>query len=668
MNTRLIGLVVILFACIAAAQEQDHLSHHRHEYKHNPPHPAAVDKSRFFTNRSSGVDLPLPDEQDAFFFVIFGDRTGGPVEGVSVLADAVYETNLLEPDLVMTVGDLVQGYNRTEPWLVQMREFKSIMNELLCPWFPVAGNHDVYWRGEGRPKHEHDADYEMYFGPLWYAFTHKNNGFIVLYSDEGNPDTGEKNFEKPECQRMSDEQFQWLGQTLDQFDDLDHVFLFLHHPRWLENKYGDDWEHVHRLLVDAGNVSAVFAGHIHRMRYDGPKDGIEYVTLATVGGAQSAVAPEAGYLHQFHIVTVRKDQIALSAVPVGGVMDVRDLTGVVSEEAGRLARLSPAIEGPIAIERDGSAAGTFKATLLNPTSRPVEVTLTPGSADSRWVFMPDHVHELIEPGLAMAAQFRVARQAGPIDASFRGPMLDVEMDYLAEHLRYAIPESSHRVPMLIDMDAPARPAGDLALDLDGHGDCLRVEPTRIELPADSPLTLECRFNADRYANRTGLVCKTESSDYGIFVNKGVPEFSIHIGGGYLIVTADQPAETGAWHHVAGVYDGAEARLYVDGRLVASKAKTGERRTNALPMYVGADVTGDGSATSLFDGRIDDVRLSSVARYTGDRIDPEQRFEPDNATVLLLNMDGFVGPWLYDESIRAAHPECQGDPELVPVKD
>ena len=99
---------------------------------------------RFFTTRSSEIVLPLPSEEDAFTFAVFGDRTGGQPEGVDVLADAVRDVNLIEPDLVMTVGDLINGYNRTDEWLIQMREFKAIMNRLLCPWFPVAGNHDVY--------------------------------------------------------------------------------------------------------------------------------------------------------------------------------------------------------------------------------------------------------------------------------------------------------------------------------------------------------------------------------------------------------------------------------------------------------------------------------------------------------------------------------------------
>ena len=122
--------------------ETPHLSHGRHLHRHGNPHKTMQPSTqRFFTTRSSEIVLPLPSEEDAFTFAVFGDRTGGQPEGVDVLADAVRDINLIEPDLVMTVGDLINGYNQTAEWLIQMREFKAIMNRLLCPWFPVAGNH-----------------------------------------------------------------------------------------------------------------------------------------------------------------------------------------------------------------------------------------------------------------------------------------------------------------------------------------------------------------------------------------------------------------------------------------------------------------------------------------------------------------------------------------------
>ena len=189
---------------------------------------------RFVTSRTAAVVLPLPEEQDAFSFVIFGDRTDGAVGGIGVLGQAVGEVNTIAPDFVITVGDLVQGYNDTPEWIEQAGEYKSVMTRLKCPWFPVVGNHDIYWRGKGaKPLGEHSRDFEEHFGPLWYAFTHKQCLFVVLYSDEGDPKTGKKDFHLPECQRISEAQFAWLDRTLTQAATARHVFVFLHHPRWL---------------------------------------------------------------------------------------------------------------------------------------------------------------------------------------------------------------------------------------------------------------------------------------------------------------------------------------------------------------------------------------------------------------------------------------------------
>ena len=410
----------------ATAQATAPVTHDRHLHPHNEPHARDTDASRFITNRPGAV-LELPTEEDAFTFAVFGDRTGGPNEGVDILAQAVADVNLIEPDLVMTVGDLIQGYNQTEGWHEQMLQYRRIMDHLLCPWFPVAGNHDIYWRGKDpAPEGEHEKSYEMHFGPLWYAFDHKDCRFIVLYAEEGDPKTGEKGYRSVETQRMSDAQIAWLKSTLASARDAQHVFIFIHHPRWIGGEYGDEWDRIHPMLVDAGNVSAVFAGHIHRMRSD-PKDGIEYVTLATVGGTQGEYSPAAGFLHQFHLITVRRDQLAMAAIPVGQTMDVRQVTGAVSIMARKLARVQPAFAEELQVEPDGRVAQDIEIELENPVGSAIDVDMHLQSDDSRWTFYPSHVHQKMAAGEITTLRFRVERPDHSMDRHARP--IEVDLGY-----------------------------------------------------------------------------------------------------------------------------------------------------------------------------------------------------------------------------------------------
>jgi 3',5'-cyclic AMP phosphodiesterase CpdA len=622
---------------------------------------------RFRTDRESPVRLELPDEDESFVFAVFGDRTGGPAEGVEVLAQAVEEVNLVDPDLVMTVGDLIQGYNGRDAWQRQADEFTGIMDRLDSPWFPVAGNHDTYWRGDGRPDDEHDSDYERHFGPLWYAFRHKGCWFISLYSDEGNPVTGEKDFNKPECQVMSAEQFAFLDRTLEEARDARHVFVFLHHPRWNRGRYGDDWQRVHERLVEAGNVTAVFAGHIHRMVYDGARDGIEYFTLATVGGHQLGDAPEAGFLHHWNLVTVRDGGIAMSAFPVGAALDPRLVTKEVSDAARTLIdTVQPVFSGVPTLLADAPVRGRVRIELTNPLARAVDANLHLSSADARWTFAPDHLHEELPPGATRSFEFEVERPAGGLDEGFATPELELQIDHLAETHRVRIPARRFPVPLdLGQLPEPPAPEREVALDLDGRGDALAVPHELLDLP-DGPFTVECWFQGDRFGERVGLVNKTEGCEFGFFLNRGVPRFLVHLDGGYVEVASARTVQPGEWHHIAGVFDGEEVRLYLDGQLEGSAAASGSRTRRAVPLLVGADVDGSGGANSFFDGRVDEVRVSDGARYTQRSWRPRRRFEPDETTRLLLHCDGTLGAWTLDSSGQARHARLRGTPRPTPV--
>lgn len=275
------------------------------------------------TDRKGSKPLERPEQTQSFTFAILADVTDQGPNNLEVLKLAVHELNIISPDLIFTIGDMVQGYCDRPTWLRQWDQVRQILNQLTRPLFPVAGNHDIYWSSnQPRPPGEHEADYEQHIGPLWYAFQHKGCWFIALYTDEGDPNTGKKSFSDPNAQRFSRRQADWLRSILDKAKGANHIFVFMHHPRWITAQYGQDWENIHPLLRKAG-VSAVFGGHHHILQFDGVRDGIRYYRLGTTGGAINRDVEPQGF-HHYLLVTVRAKQFSVATVRVGSVFSPED--------------------------------------------------------------------------------------------------------------------------------------------------------------------------------------------------------------------------------------------------------------------------------------------------------------------------------------------------------
>ncbi|MED6333976.1 MAG: LamG-like jellyroll fold domain-containing protein [Planctomycetota bacterium] len=627
----------------------------------------------------SAVDLRAPAERDGFSFVVFGDRTGGPPEGISVLEEGVRMANRLDPDFVMTVGDMIQGYNEAPEWLTQMHEYQGVMADLRAPWYPVLGNHDVYARG--RPPGGHKELYKRHFGPLYYSFDYRWAHIVCLSSDEA------QSFRNPSVnQNMSSEQLDWLRADLEA-SEAEQVFVFLHHPRWTGSYDGCNWPEVHEVLVADGRCTAVFAGHTHRWVDYGVRDGIRYLVLGRTGGAAGTLL-ESSSMHVVTHVRARREGITLGVMQTGSLFGGDMVSADELREMGRLSKggwLS--VEGSLSAFDLRKGALPLRLTVTNPTGREVGWALARPNPSSFWRVSLAGDGGPLGGRLAPGASANLSISVRPL-TSFEGavppdhpallatsrplPEAELELTYsLGSGLEQTF-QAVRRLPISppgLSGETGSAPAGEgRVLELDG------ASALRVDLDEDlDQLTVECWVRGPAPKERAGLVCRTEQSGFGIFWRdsggeSAVPRGMVYVegreGGGaeYAVAGASEPWEFGEWTHLALSHDGSRVRFFVNGTLTG-EAAGGEAFSNGLPLFIGADTDGQANPVSFFEGQVDEVRVSRRARYRLP-FQPSRILERDVDTVLLLHLDRQVGGFHPDDSGGARHAWPVGSPRLV----
>src|ERR1700685_1785708 len=92
--------------------------------------------------RNPWTNLEINNRPDTFRFAVISDRTGGHRPGIFLRS--VRMINMLQPELVMSVGDLIEGYSEDPgQWALEWSEFESKLDMLQMPFFFCTGNHDM---------------------------------------------------------------------------------------------------------------------------------------------------------------------------------------------------------------------------------------------------------------------------------------------------------------------------------------------------------------------------------------------------------------------------------------------------------------------------------------------------------------------------------------------
>jgi hypothetical protein len=189
----------------------------------------------------------------------------------------------------------------------------------------------------------------------------------------------------------------------------------------------------------------------------------------------------------------------------------------------------------------------------------------------------------------------------------------------------------------------ASAAGQGSVRMDGASSLITV--------ADNPglrlttnFTLEVRAKPMGNARQTTMFGKS-FYELSMFPASGGVQFALVVRQGAWREARSPVLPLGRWYTVAGSYDGAFLRLFVDGELVTSSALTGSIETSSRPLYLGS-VEGNGD---IFDGFIDEVRVSDVARWRESYTVTPQPFTPDANTMGLWHLDEGSGTTTADAS-------------------
>ena len=269
----------------------------------HPADDSSSEETNFFESDiapNPWTDVNLLNDPDNFQFVIISDRTGGMRDGI--FKEAIRKINLLQPEFVMSIGDLISGsYDNEEQINREWDDFNKIVNALEMKFFYVAGNHDT-WSPYS------NEIWETRFGPRYYHFIYHDVLFLILHSEDGS------------LTSIGDEQIQYVSKTLSENRDVRWTFVFIHKPLWAyeDSGRGTGWGKIDTLIRDRKHT--VFAGHFHRYtKFE--RNNYQYYHFATTGGGSELRGPLHGQFDHIVWVTMTDAGPRLVNLTLDGIYD-----------------------------------------------------------------------------------------------------------------------------------------------------------------------------------------------------------------------------------------------------------------------------------------------------------------------------------------------------------
>jgi hypothetical protein len=293
---------------------------------------------------------PLPLGASPLRVAVIGDNTG--VARPGVFDQAMRQISWLQPDFILSVGDLIEGYTDDRAEIAQQwNAIEASIAKAGVPFVFTPGNHDVdnaetldAWR-ERR-------------GPGYYSFLYKGALFLILNTEDtptpmsakaaadfydkvrrmqADPEQAERDaqahiaasaadqqnpYASLEVVNLGDQQLGFARDALARHPNPRWTFVVIHKPAW--KMHSESFAKIQAMLL--GRPHTVFAGHTHYFTHE-VFDGHDYINMGSTGGVRHRDG--AGAMDHALMVTLTPAGPAYANTRLTGLMDVAGETGQV---------------------------------------------------------------------------------------------------------------------------------------------------------------------------------------------------------------------------------------------------------------------------------------------------------------------------------------------------
>jgi gliding motility-associated-like protein len=161
------------------------------------------------------------------------------------------------------------------------------------------------------------------------------------------------------------------------------------------------------------------------------------------------------------------------------------------------------------------------------------------------------------------------------------------------------------------------------------------------------MTIEAKFKLEQFTQGTNIVSKhTSPQNNNYLLRPGSFEFTTYNAGNsgstqFLFVTNPYAIELNRWYHIAGVYNGTTAIIYINGCKVVEVPFSGNLYQNNLNTAIGNQ---SNCICEPFVGEIDEVRIWNIARS-------ENEIKSNMNFLLNTNENGLIAYYKLNNDIQ-----------------